>query len=87
MSYLIFALGFLALVIAVVKQLHRPEPPYITAYALVIVTGLAGFVCVTSSLPLIANSVSAAAVVGLLGVLYLAVSLWGARILKSHHFG
>jgi hypothetical protein len=84
MLYIVFAIGFLALVIAVVKQLHRPEPPYITAYTLVIVTGLSGFVGVTSSLPLLANSTGAAAVVGLLGVLYLAVALWGANILKNH---
>lgn len=84
MLYIVFALGFLALVVAVVKQLHKPQPPYITAYTLVIGTGLAGFVGITSALPLLANSTGAAVVVSLLGFLYLAVALWGANILKNH---
>lgn len=88
MSYILVALGFLLLVVAVVKQLDsKGVQPVLTAYALVTTSGFLGMAAFTSMLPLLANSTGVAVTSGMIGLAYLGVAGWGFRSLKRHHLG
>lgn len=86
MLYLVLAVGFIAFVITVLRHLQGPNPLYITAYALVFMSGLVGQAILVASIPLWKNSLGLGIIMSVIGVTYLAVTIWGVIILKRHHF-
>lgn len=87
MPYLIFALGFLILVVGVLRTLRKPEPLYITITFLLLITLVVGFIALTGVVPLWEKNTGIAVIIGFVGLAYSSVACWGFIALKRHFFG